>query len=308
MTLSLGDKVKTFIFSLFIFLLLPLQGHAFLGGILGNFTGGNDSCPGSVNGNHMVVSFEGLGNTGISKANLSNAFEGQLNYTAMNLPAQIDSPNSLSKAYNCILQQRRNSPNMKISIIGHSCGGVTAVNLAQQLSNAGITVENVLTVDPRCRHSLYTCADNMSSAAFSRPSRVRQFVNFYQCGGGLAGQRVAGACNNRISSSHTFMPSNSQVRQTAYAMLSGQTINTSTCSATQEVPTEQASTPTTPATNPVSSVVSAFAPATSERRAPRDRWSEHPKANRPAKCFRFGRSYDCTWAEASRQSYEESSR
>ncbi|MCB0377927.1 MAG: hypothetical protein KDD33_05485 [Bdellovibrionales bacterium] len=206
--------MKALILSIVFVIALPLPSYAIFGVLAGHH-----GCPAQPKGNHLVVSFEGLGNLGVNHANISNAFQSNASYTPLNL-----SRFGGSTAYNCIERLKRQNPKLKVSIIGHSCGGVTAANLANKLASNGMAPNNVMTIDPRCHHALYTCADSKPAPAFNKAPGVGQWVNFYQCGGGLAGQKVSGACNARINAAHVNMPGDSRVRSAALAMLQGKTI------------------------------------------------------------------------------------
>lgn len=85
-------------------------------------------------------------------------------------------------------------PGRSLVITGHSYGGHAAQNLAANLNLARLTVDAVITVDPRLR--LY-------SGSFGKTQNVRLWENFYQTNTPfLNGYEVPGADSN-VDLSHT---------------------------------------------------------------------------------------------------------
>lgn len=173
--------------------------------ILGYVSG--QGCPTTVKNNHLVISFEGLGNMGVNQRAISNRFQ-SLGYTPANYPHI-----GYGSAAQCARKWQQKYPNLKISITGHSCGGSAAIETARILGKSGIRVASVMTIDPACIvRPLYR---------YAKPDNVDQLINFT----GGVGFPVRGALNCNGGSNHIGMPNHPRVQTLARTMLQGYKLN-----------------------------------------------------------------------------------
>lgn len=140
----------------------------------------------------------------------------QKNFEFLVFPHGSIAEGNASPAQSCAaiwLQQ----PGRSLVITGHSYGGHAAQNLADNLNQADITVDAVITIDPRLR---------VYAGSFGRTRNVRLWKNFYQTNTLLLnGYEIPGAdINQDLSStgvSHTAMTKRVEVFAALKNTLSG---------------------------------------------------------------------------------------
>lgn len=159
---------------------------------------------------HLVVTFEGLAMP--SKSYVYNSLIEKLKNTAnLEFAVRAHRHTQATKAMICIREwEQVHHERLQLTIIGHSFGGGVAVQkLLNYLNTENIRVKNVITLDPRNPgSSIFSCRmQRPGREKFAKPVFVENYVNFYQCGGGLPGERVLGAENIEIDrATHTNLP------------------------------------------------------------------------------------------------------
>ncbi len=251
-------------------------------------------CPETSTSNHLVVTLEGLGGELLGSpayrlANRANTNGYQI--------ARYSHRHSSSTIAACVRRWLSSTGGGNVSIVGHSLGGGAANQLAATLASQGVNVRDMIVFDGR-EGSEIRCGGN-GGPTYNKPENVDNVFNFYQCGG-LPGRTYAagsGVHNMRLNSSHIALPSTDAANN-----LAGRRLNAGVVTHRQE------------------SLVAAteslvFRPALSElgvalndegrgRARVGNSWDNHPKAEQPAICFNHGVRYECTYAEASRNSYD----
>lgn len=110
---------------------------------------------------------------------------------------------SVRCAYEWATKEYRNSKGEKVystvTLIGYSFGSNAAYNAAEQLRKMGVSVELMITVDPRQPETAW------HQPAFGKPNNVERLVNFHQSFG-LRGFELAGAENHRVYSGFLLFP------------------------------------------------------------------------------------------------------
>jgi len=104
------------------------------------------------------------------------------------------SRDELDEAVEAVKKAKEKDPCEEVNIYGYSRGGKAAVDLAQKLKEAGINVDNLVTIDPVTR----------GDKIIPVPSNVSNAQNHYQTGQKMGltdfpGTPVSGAQNNLIS-------------------------------------------------------------------------------------------------------------
>lgn len=135
-----------------------------------------------------------------------------------------------SQAYQCILDWHRVlGSKMKLVVLGHSFGGPYGVmELLNELKQAGIEVDGVITMDPRGASNDFNYMASGDRFQFQKPSNVKTFLNFWQTGGGLTGYEVRGAQNFQIhGKTHVNLPSAEPIYKAFVKMVSGNTVDRS---------------------------------------------------------------------------------
>lgn len=222
--------------------------------------------------------------------------------------------------------------NLRLSFIGHSFGGGPGRKTAiDEMRARGVTVTNLIMFDPREAEDL-RCGEG-GGPKYRRPSNVAKVLNFYQCDNGLPGRTFIQEGNGRIynhridggpNSSHISLPGNATARRIITEQLA---LTAGRSAPMQLADNNTASRDTRNAlerlfgVNPGAAAADPVKDSGGKVRAPTaytggsgrkpqvvryndEYWANNPKADKAAKCFRFGRAYDCTYREASEQNYD----
>ena len=286
------SRQKEFHLKYLLGVLLFLASHASWGG-----------CPRAMSSTHIVVTIEGLGGRVFgSKARTVARSVNQSGYDI----ADFTHNTPASTIAKCVQEWKKAHGNKtRVSILGHSMGGPTADKVARELIRYGTPVNAMFLFDSRHGSDQFACG-RRSPQTFAKPSNVKKLINFHQCGA-LAGRRYSGSGVENIELNgvpHGSLPQSTPAINRLSSILNGLTSKQSNPSApllAQSSPTEQLQ-----SASSTSEYESPFLFKASSRSQTGDRWSKHPKANQSAWCFRGGARYECTWQEASRQSYSES--
>ncbi|MCA8920327.1 MAG: hypothetical protein KDD82_00885, partial [Planctomycetes bacterium] len=102
---------------------------------------------------------------------------------------------------------------LKLVVVGHSFGGLSALRLTKKLRARGVAVQQLLTLDARTLPGLY--------GLFVTPPGVGAHHNYFQRSLWLPGYPIEGAQDHRLRGvRHTRMPAQREVRERFSAMLS----------------------------------------------------------------------------------------
>ncbi|MCO5144019.1 MAG: hypothetical protein M9962_13095 [Oligoflexia bacterium] len=162
--------------------------------------------------NHLVVTFEGLAMPSESFVYRGLIEKLQNTEIGSTFAVRAHRYKNAENAMTCIREWVNiHHERLNLTLIGHSFGGGIAVqSLLKTLKQENIKVKHVITLDPRDNSSsIFSCRmQNPGNEKYTRPSHVGQYINFYQCGGGLPGERVSGAENIEIErATHGNLPS-----------------------------------------------------------------------------------------------------
>jgi hypothetical protein len=254
------------------------------------------------NSNHLVVTIEGLGGRLLgSQAQRTATALNRSNYSILSCAQDTDSELSIASQ---IVNYKRNNPNARITVMGHSLGGGDSVRL---LERAGVKIDDLVVWDGRNGSELRCGAGN--GPKYRRPKNVTRVTNFYQCGF-MPGRRFqAESCvrNVQMSAGHVSLPS--RTRSHLNGILNGSRPSTSA-----ECHTEETSTGIAAVDAPIGRGLfrNIFKPRAAAEPTPRNRprvessFHSNAKAERMTKVRNpkcSGPGGLCTWAEASCLSY-----
>jgi pimeloyl-ACP methyl ester carboxylesterase len=196
----------------------------------------------------LVIAYEGLGGYNPSLSNAMDAYRCQLIYAQgqPSSPASVGMGGALSRglllplvtkyknqvqflvypeydirgsgssAEACAAIWKREDPSRKLILTGHSFGGHAAVMLAEALHRRGVSVDGVVTVDPRNKERKF-------GGGFRKTPNVQRWENFYQKLPSplvpLPGYTVDGANNHLLFGGHVFLPYKAEVRRAMESMI-----------------------------------------------------------------------------------------
>ncbi len=280
------------------------------------------------NNPNLVISMEGL----CSGPNAGAAAAARATAGASGIGAPVMSYSWLggAQATRCAeIWKNKFGDKLRLTFIGHSFGGGPGRRSAvDAMARKNIHIQNLVMFDPREAYDV-RCGEG-GGPKYEVPGNVTNVLNFYQCDAGLPGRtfvcpRKDPNCSrhwvkNKLidggpNSSHISLPGNRQAR----LMITDLLRRTSRSAAPmQQLAGENFSQPAAGGqfnemlqrifgvTSGSSEVAQGATQNSAPRRSPASRrndayWSSNPKADKAAKCFRFGASYDCTYREASEQ-------
>ena len=272
--------------------------------IIFSFAGFNTafaSCPSQSTSSHLVITMEGLyGGVNGRSHRLASSYQSAGGYQIASF-AHLDSlaaRSSQSLIASCASAwKNRFGSKARITLIGHSLGGGDVVKVARALGSRGMRVNDMIVMDGREGNEV-ACGDSRFGRRYSKPRNVSRVTNFYQCGfmPGNKFRKGKGVNNIKIPAAlgqHVNMPSHGTVRSVVGGILTRGKVANKRPVATKRPPRRR---------RPV--LAGLFKkPVFGFRSRGKNPWRNHHKANRKAKCPKMGRWVECSWAEASQQSY-----